>query len=93
MINVQNIDVNECFKWCLVRYLNSAGHNPRRISKADKDFAKRLDFENIKLTIKFKVIHQISKNNFIGIGVLGYENQEKYTICVSKDVVKKNMLT
>ena len=93
MINVQNIDVNECFKWCLVRYLNSAGHNPRRITKADKDFAKRLDFENIKLSIKFKVIQQIAKNNFIGIGVLGYENQEKCTICVSKDVVKKNMLT
>ena len=67
MINVQNIDVNECFKWCLVRYLNPAGHNPRRITKADKDFAKRLDFENIKFTIKFKVIHQIAKNNSLAL--------------------------
>ena len=39
--NVQNIDNKECFKWCLVRYLNPAELNPRRIRKADKDFAKR----------------------------------------------------
>ena len=35
LINIQNIDDNECFKWCLVRQLNPAGHNPRRITKAD----------------------------------------------------------
>ena len=40
LINIQNIDDNECFKRCLVRYLNPADHKPRRITKADKDFAK-----------------------------------------------------
>ena len=38
LIHVQNTDDNECFKWCLVRYLNPADHNPRRIIKADKKF-------------------------------------------------------
>ena len=47
LINVQNIDDNECFKWCLLRYLNPADHQPARIKKADKDFAKRLDFKDI----------------------------------------------
>ena len=45
-IDIQNTDNNECFKWCLVRYLNPADHNPRRITKADKDFIKRLDFKD-----------------------------------------------
>ena len=36
MINIQNIDDNECFKWCLVRYLHPADHNSRRITKVDK---------------------------------------------------------
>ena len=27
-INIQNIDGNQCFKWCLVRYLNPADLNP-----------------------------------------------------------------
>ena len=29
--NIQNIDDNECFKWCLVRYLNLVDCNPRII--------------------------------------------------------------
>ena len=44
LLNIQNIDDNECFKWCLVTYLNPEDDTPRRITKADKEFAKRLDF-------------------------------------------------
>ena len=36
MINVQNIDDNECFKWCLVRNLQPEDHNSVRIRKVDK---------------------------------------------------------
>ena len=46
LINIQNTDDNECFKWCLVRYLNPADRNPARITKANKDFAKKLDFKD-----------------------------------------------
>ena len=49
LIYIQNIDDNECFKWCLVRDLHPADHNPRKITKADKDFAK-------KFAIKFRTI-------------------------------------
>ena len=35
LINIQNIDDNECFNWCIVRYLHPADHNPSRIIKAD----------------------------------------------------------
>ena len=44
-------------KWCLVKYLHPADHNPRRITKADKDFAKRLDFKDIKFPVKTRDIH------------------------------------
>ena len=37
LISIQNIDDNECFKSCLVRYLN-----PGRITKAGKDSVKKL---------------------------------------------------
>ena len=30
LINIQNKD-NECFKWCLVRYLNPVNKNPAKI--------------------------------------------------------------
>ena len=51
LTNIENIDDNECSKWCLVRYLNPADHHPA-IKKADKDFPKRLDFEDIKFLVK-----------------------------------------
>ena len=30
MVNIQNTDDNECFKWCLVWYINLADHNMKR---------------------------------------------------------------
>ena len=38
LINIKYINGNECFKLCLVRYLNPADVHPGRITKADKDF-------------------------------------------------------
>ena len=36
---------------------------------------------------------KITKKNFIGINVFSYENKEKHPIYVSKNIVKKNILT
>ena len=43
-INIQSFDDNECFKWCLLRYLHPADHNPARIRKIGKLFGDKLDF-------------------------------------------------
>ena len=61
LIDIQNIGDNECFKWSIVKYLNPADHNPRRITEADKDFVKKLDFENIKFPVKIRDIHKMEK--------------------------------
>ena len=84
LINIQNGDDNECFKWSIVRYLKPANHHPPRITKAEKDFAKKLDFKNIKLSMKIGDIHKIVKQNSISISVLVHENKEKHPIYVSK---------
>ena len=65
MISVQNTDDNEFFKWCLVRYLNPADRNPRRITKADKDFEKGLDLKYIKNPVKVRDIHKIEKKRIL----------------------------
>ena len=92
MINIQNIDDNECFKWSIVRYLNPALRNPARNTKANKEFAKKLDFKDMKFPVKIRDIHKFEKTYSISISVFGYENKEKHPIYVSKNVVKKNML-
>ena len=74
MVNIQNTDDNGCFKLFLVRYLNPADHNPSRIRKVDKDFAKRLDFKDIKLPVEIRDVHKFEINNSISICVFDYEN-------------------
>ena len=69
LINIQNMDDSECFKWCLVRYLNLADHHPARITKADKDFAKTLDFKDINFPVRIRDIRKIKNKNSIGIGI------------------------
>ena len=84
LINIQNINDNGFFKWSIVRFLNPTDHNPRSITKADKDFTKKNDFKEIKFPVKTKDIHKTAKQNSISISVSGYENKEKYPIYVSK---------
>ena len=74
MINIQIIDDNECFKWFIVRYVNPTDHDPRRITKANKDFTKKIDFKDIKFPVKVRDMHKTEKKNFISIRVSGYEN-------------------
>ena len=63
MINIQNIDDNEFFNWYLVRYLYPADHHLATITKADNDFARELDFKDIKFSVKIRDIHKIEKKS------------------------------
>ena len=73
------------------RYLNPADQNLRRVTKADKDFAKRLDFKDIKFSVRIRDIHKIKKKKSISISVFGYGIyvQTMY----QNNVAKKKMLT
>ena len=63
MIDIQNIYDNKCFKYGLVRYLNPADHHSTRITKADRDFAKKLDFKEIKFPLKVRDVYKIEEKN------------------------------
>ena len=91
MINVQNIDDNECFNWSIVGYVNPADLNPAGITKANKEFAKKLDVKDIKFPVKIRDIHKFEKKNSVRVSVFGYENEEKHPSIYQKNVVKKNV--
>ena len=61
LINIQNTDDNECFKWSIVRYLNPATHHPARTTKADRDFTEKLDLTDVMFPVKIRDIHKIKK--------------------------------
>ena len=86
LVNIQNNDDNECFKWCLVRYLNPANHHLARITKTDKDFAKRLDFKDIKFPVKIRDIHKTEKKK------LAMKIKKHIQSMYQNNAVKKNML-
>ena len=92
MINIQDIDGSECFKWYLVRYLNPADHHPARITKADKDFAKKLDFKDIKFPVKVKDIHKIEETNPSPLVFLIMKIKKNMQSIYQKNVVKESML-
>ena len=72
----------------MVRYLNPANHNSRRITKADKDFAKRFDFKDKKLPVKARDIQKIEKKKILlGLAFLVVKFEilkVKFPISVSK---------
>ena len=80
------------FGQILKSYLNPADCNPAKITKSDNDFAKRLDFKDIKFPVKIRDIHKIEKKNSISISVFGYENKKNIRSRCQNNVVKKDML-
>ena len=64
--------------------LKSADHHPARITVADKNVAKRLDFKDIKFPVKTRDIHKIEKKNSVGISIFGYENEEISHLYIKK---------
>ena len=77
MVNIQNMNDNECFQWCIFRYLHPADHHPGRIRKIGEILADELDFKDLKCPVKIKDIHKIEKKKSIGISVSGYGNKKK----------------
>ena len=87
MINIKNIDDNECFKRCLDRYLNPEARNQARITKAEKEFVKKLDFKDINFLVKVSDVHKIEKEISISISVFGYGNKKNHQVYVSKKIL------
>ena len=88
MIN-QNFNDNECFKWCLVRYLDPEDRHSARIRKINKLFGDELDFEDIPFPVKISDVHKIGKTISICTGVFHYERKGKYPRYVSRNTFKK----
>ena len=80
-IVIQNIDDNERFKLCLVRYL----HPANRITKMTKSLQNIFDFTGIQFPVKIRDIPKIKKMNCIVIIVSGYEYKGKYPVYLLKN--------
>ena len=69
LIKIKNTNDNECFKWCLVRYLHPTDPSPGRIRKVGKLYGHKLDLKNIKFPVTVRDIDKIKRKNSSGISV------------------------
>ena len=67
LINIQNTNDDECFKWCLIRYLNPADRNSAKITKAGQDFAKKPDFKETEFPVKTRNIQKVEKKTLLAL--------------------------
>ena len=68
LINIQNTDDNDCFKWCLVRYVAQ--------QDLQKILPKSLILKTQNFQLKLETLTKLKKKkNSIGISVFGYENK------------------
>ena len=82
LINPKNED-NRCFLWCHNRYLNPLKVHPERITKADRETVKRLDYTGVTFPVTVKDIKRIEKQNEININLFGYD-KGAYPIRISE---------
>ena len=79
LINIQN-DNNECFRWCLVRYVNPVTKNLAKIRNVDREFAMQLNSKNFKFPVNKTDYAKIEKQNKISVNVFAHENKIPYCI-------------
>ena len=82
LINIKNND-NKCFLWCHIRHLDLMSKNPQRITKEDKKFFIRLNYEGIEFPVSRKDYCKNEKQSNGCINVFCYKNGLTYPIYVS----------
>ena len=83
IINIQNEEDNECFKWCILRHLHP-DKNPQRVSSL-KRYEDELTFSDIDFPMKLSDITKFEKQNNIYVNVYGYEKDTVYPLRFSKN--------
>ena len=73
LINPKNTD-NKCFLWCHIRHLNPLQRNPQSITKADREYVKRLDYTGVTFPVTIEDIDRIEKQNQINVNVFGWQS-------------------
>ena len=83
IINVQNENDNECFKWAVTSAVFPAKEHGERLSKQMREDSKKFDWTGIEFPVSLKQIDKFEKQNNYAINVFGYE-KVVYPLRISK---------
>ena len=78
LINIENMDDNECFRWCHVRHLKPKKQKANKITKPDRKFAETLDYKGIDFPVRIDDIPKIERANEIRITVIMLKGEKMF---------------
>ncbi|XP_020608918.1 uncharacterized protein LOC110047502 [Orbicella faveolata] len=85
IINVKNMDDNECFKWAVTSAVFPREKNAGRLNKRMREDSEKFDWAGIEFPASYKKdIDKFEKQNDYAINVIGYEEGFFYPLRVSK---------
>ena len=85
VINPDNKEDNECFKWAITIAEYPSNKNPQKVIKRVKEASKNFNWEGINFPTPLDKIHNFEKNNpEYGINVLSYDGKEVYPARISR---------
>ena len=93
LINIQNHDDNNCFKWCHVRLINPKKSHPERRIKEDKEIEASLDYSNITFPMDARHYDIVEKRFNINVDVFIYENKRVRPLRISSESNKHELNT
>jgi hypothetical protein len=89
VVNVNNGESKDCFKWAVLAALYPQESNAQRVSKY-KIYEDVLNFEGVEFPVKINKIHCFEKNNNVSINVYSYnEDYVVYPMLISKNKTLK----
>jgi hypothetical protein len=78
LINIENMDDNECFRWCHVRHLKPKKQKANKITKPDRKFAETLNYKGIDFPVRIDDIPKIERANEIRITVIMLKGEKMF---------------
>ena len=78
LINIENRDDNECFRWCHVRHLEPKDQRVSKITSSDRKAAATLNYKGVSFPVRIDDIPKIERANKIRITVIMLKGEKMF---------------
>ena len=89
IINVKNLNDNECFKWAVTSAIHTAKNNPKGVNKNMRDNSEKFNWKGIEFPVFLKQIVEFEKQTPFAVNVFGIEGEKVYPLRISKEREKQ----
>ena len=91
IINVKNLEDNECFKWAVTSAVYPRKKDPQRLNGEMRENSELLDWSGIDFPTPLTQIERFEKQNPYSINVYGWTGTSVYPLRISKHENEKSI--